>query len=40
MLPIGYQRIRLTRAERAPSPLWFVAWFAVYCLAEYFFPSL
>jgi hypothetical protein len=40
MIPVGYQRIRITRTEPTISRWWLVAWFALYCLAEYCYPSL
>ena len=40
MLPTGYRPIRITRTEPAISRWWLVAAFAMYCAAEYYYPSL
>jgi len=36
MIPVGYRPVRITRTEPTISRWWLVAWFALYCAAEYF----
>jgi hypothetical protein len=44
MIPVGYRPIRITRnnptMSRRALVAWFVACLALFCLAEYYYPSL